>query len=201
MALLGPPLSVRTDRPTSAIGNKSTPHQSRSPVGLSFSSYLADGPEASIIHHETSLLRHYRYNVAPWIDIGDPESPFGIKIMLQAREDQSLYNAILALAASHRSIISQTSSDLESSRRYGQEAENGLPNSKEHIRCAARMLFMLKDFFLSPPYNWRDLLSRHLASSGSLSTISSLTEQLNAPLFWLCFRIGGLILLLPQIRC
>lgn len=192
---LGPPLTVSTHRQASILRDKSTSVDSRAPITSYFSSYLGDGPETDIIHHETSLLRHYRYNVAPWIDVGDPESSFGIKVMLEAREDQSLFKIILALAASHRSsVTSQIRSDLGDSRKYAREAECSLPNSKGYIRLTVNILFMLRDFFLSSPHSWRDLLS-HLVVSDTITTITNLTEHLNQPLFFLYFRIGMLMLM------
>ncbi|KAL5352800.1 hypothetical protein ACLOAV_002748 [Pseudogymnoascus australis] len=84
---------------------------------------------------ETGLLRHFRYNLAPWIDVGDPGCFFGIKVMLLATANRSLLAALLALAARHRSLIypPQNSGDLESSLKFREEAERGLVFEDDHI--------------------------------------------------------------------
>jgi hypothetical protein len=176
------------------IGNQTITHQGRGAASLSCSNYLAGRPEATEIDYETGLLRHYRYNVAPWIDIGDPECSFGIKVMLGAKEHRSLFEAILALAACHRSLTySPGSSDLESAIRYRREAENGLTLANEHIRRAGTIILMLGDFFSSCPHEWRGLLFQHLSTSGVLSSLAGLMEHLDEPLFWLYLRIGELL--------
>ncbi|KAG0652305.1 hypothetical protein D0Z07_1205 [Hyphodiscus hymeniophilus] len=95
---------------------------------LSSSNYLAERPGAAGSLQETDLLRHYRYNISPGIDIGNPESPFGIKIMLAAREHKPVFASILALAAHHKYLIflQQTNHDIDDSLEYRQKAEECL---------------------------------------------------------------------------
>ncbi|KAI5462352.1 hypothetical protein BGZ63DRAFT_423615 [Mariannaea sp. PMI_226] len=48
---------------------------------------------------EVQLLRHYRYNIAPWLDIGDPEQTFGLVIPPISIESMPVLNSLLALAS------------------------------------------------------------------------------------------------------
>lgn len=193
------PLGAPGHSSTSVLGNKAPAHHIKVTTNLSPSNSSADGPESAIIHHETSLLRYYRYNVAPWIDVGDPESSFGIKVMLEAKEHRTLLDAILALSSYHRSLTSaQSGGDLESARRFGQEAENGLRIAKDNISRIANTLFMLRDIFSSSPHRWRDVLSRHLRSSSLFSAPASLNDHSDEALFWVYFRIGENTLSMPK---
>lgn len=188
--LLDPALNLTASTPRIPIDNHNIRHDII-PASVSASNYLADRPEAAEIHPETILLRHYRYNMAPWIDIGDPQSSFGINIMLGAKENRSLFQAILALAAWHRSVcLSKYSNDLEDALRYRKEAEDGLALEEVHIRRAGSILLMLGDLFSSYPPQWRSVLFNHLDSSGVLSSLAGLGEHLDEALFWLYFRIG-----------
>jgi hypothetical protein len=195
-ALLDHALSLSAaDTASSPTGNHPTTPHSRIAPSLTSSNYLAGRPEVAGTHHETGLLCHYRYNVAPWIDIDDPESSFGIKIMLGARESRPLFAAILALATYHRSLTfsQQSPNDLESALRYRREAENGLEIAEDYLRRAGSILLFLADFFSSGPQQWRSLLFHHLGTSGALSSLTGLREHLEEPLFWLYFRIGELV--------
>jgi len=138
------------------IRRKSTLEHTRVAESLVSNNYPPVEQEASIICHETSLLRHYRYKVAPWIDIGDPASSFGTKVLLEAKEYQPLFEAILALAACHRSLIfPQSSNFLENTPSHGQESEEEPLANKHDMGRVRSVLLMLRDFFSSSPRSWR----------------------------------------------
>ena len=129
--------------------------------------------------------------MAPWIDVGDPESSFGTMVMLEAKEYRSLLDAILALAACHRSLTSPPSStDIESARRYGYSAETGLRIAREHVNRVGTSLLILRDVLSSSPQHWRDLLSHPKSGLKSFSAKAELNGHLDEPLFWLYFRLG-----------
>ncbi|KPM37560.1 hypothetical protein AK830_g8990 [Neonectria ditissima] len=44
------------------------------------------------------LLRHYRYNIAPWLDIGDVAQTFGLLVPRIAMDSASVLDSLLALA-------------------------------------------------------------------------------------------------------
>jgi hypothetical protein len=171
------------------------PHSDLIP-SLSLSNYSAERQEAAGSHQETGLLRHYRYKIAPWIDIGNPESPFGIKIMLAAREHKPLFASILALAARHESLIlfRQTTNDIDHALEHHQRAEEGLNVAEDHIKRAGSLLLILGDFLSSSPQRWRAMLLHHLGNPGALSSLEGLRHELDEHFFWLFFRIGELVL-------
>ena len=178
------------------IRRKSTLEHARVAESLVSNNFPPVEQEASIICHETSLLRHYRYKVAPWIDIGDPASSFGTKVLLEAKEYQPLFEAILTLAACHRSLIfPQSSNFLENTPSHGQESEEEPLANKHDMGRVRSVLLMLRDFFSSSPRRWRDLLSHHLRSSGDFLGNINPKTHLDAPLLWLYFRIGESVLM------
>lgn len=140
---------------------------------------------------ETALLRHFRYNIAPWIDVGDPECPFGIKAMLLARERRPFLAVILALAARHKALVCspQESDELESAVKFRQEAEHGFVFEEDHITPIARALLMLEEFLCSSPLQWKNLLLYEMDIQEDLASLSD-EANLARPLLWLYFRIG-----------
>ncbi|KFY03134.1 hypothetical protein V490_00281 [Pseudogymnoascus sp. VKM F-3557] len=140
---------------------------------------------------EIGLLRHFRYNLAPWIDVGDPESFVGIKTMLLARANRSLLAALLALAARHRSLINhqENSDDLKSSLKFREEAERGLMFEDDHISHIIRVLLILEVLFCSSPLHWRALPFHQMGIPGDLASLSAPGGELCEPLFWLQFKI------------
>lgn len=147
-------------------------------------------------NRETDLLRHFRYNLSPWIDVGDPECPFGIKILLLARSKRSLCAAILALSARQRSLIARPQNhrddhDLENSVKFREEAEHGLAFEEDLVRHVGQAILMLGDFFASSPLQWRNLLFYQMGVPDGIASLAALEDgELSEPLFWLRFRIG-----------
>ncbi|OBT71218.1 hypothetical protein VF21_09873 [Pseudogymnoascus sp. 05NY08] len=157
-----------------------------------FSHRLVDRQEQTNGVQETGLLRHFRYNLAPWIDVGDPGSFFGIKVMLLATANKSLLAALLALAARHRSLIypQQNSDDHESSLKFREEAERGLVFEDDHIGHIIRVLLILEVLFCSSPLQWMTLQFHQMGIPDGLTSLAAPGGELSEPLFWLQFKIG-----------
>lgn len=175
----------------SSTGVLNRAHSTTTP-GSTFTDQLAHNQTIASSNEETSLLRHFRYNLAPWIDVGDPESSFGIKVMILARTNRPVFAAILALAAFQKSLVyqQQSSDDLENSLRFRGEAENNLPLTNDIVGRVGKVILFLVDFFSSSPLHWRNLLFQQLSIPGGLTSLAALDEVLSEPLFWLHFRIG-----------
>lgn len=143
-------------------------------------------------NQETMLLRHFRYNLSPWIDVGDPEFSFGIKIMLLSKVSRALFAAILTLAARHKSLVylEQDSDNLKSSLKYREEAEQGLTFEETFVNRTGKILLMLGDFLSSSPLQWRDMLYHHIGIPDNLESLAALEEESSQSLFWLYFRFG-----------
>lgn len=185
-------LPASTNGIANTLATSFTSPRSRIFPGPPPSDQLTGKPAGTGSSHETGLLCHFRYNVAPWIDIGDPESSFGIKVMLAAKESRPLFAAILALAASQRSLMysQQSTNEPESTLRYKQEVENRLRLADDRVSRVGSALLMLVDFFSSSPLQWRTLLLHQMDISAALPSLAAVEEDLNEPLFWIYFRIG-----------
>ncbi|OBT40881.1 hypothetical protein VE00_08806 [Pseudogymnoascus sp. WSF 3629] len=157
-----------------------------------FSHRLVDRQGLTNGVQETGLLRHFRYNLAPWIDVGDPECFFGIKVMLLATANRSLLASLLALAARHRSLIypQQNSDDLESSLKFREEAERGRVFEDDHVGRIIKVLLILEVLFCSSPLQWRTLQFHQIGIRDGLTSLAALRGELSEPLFWLQFKIG-----------
>lgn len=147
--------------------------------------------------HETGLLCHYRYNVAQLVDLAGPDAPFGIRVLLEARDKECrpLFAAVLALAAGHKAMLMPQQpvgigADWGLLRcRYRQEAEVGLQFVDAHAKRVSSSLLLLDDLFVSSPMRWRLLLLNYLSVPGLLPPPSILDDETDEALFWLCFRI------------
>lgn len=137
--------------------------------------------------HETDLLRHFRYQIGPWIDVGDPDCAFGIQVLLLSRSNRPLQAAILALSASQRCYLPRPiDDDLQSIARFRKEAQEGLDFQPELIKRAGHILLLLQDFLPVGMQRWRSQLE---AAAGFFAP-TALTEELDEALFWLHFRLG-----------
>lgn len=142
---------------------------------------------------ETSLLRHFCYNTSLCVDVGDPGSSFGLSCMVCARSNRPLMASILALTAYQRSLVvpSGTDMDLANSRRFRDEAENGLAvEENTSVRRLGYTLLAMQDFFAHGPAQWRKLSDYLLGSLADIIFQTTLEDQFKEPLFWLVFKIG-----------
>lgn len=149
-------------------------------------------------HHETGLLCEYRYGVAPCLDIGDPKSYFGIRLMLVAKESKPILAVICLVAASRRALLHASSSgSLDPSQqdtvlRYRQEIDDEVRFVDEQTLRVCRALLFVEDIYSANPLLWRALQLRDETVSGSpfASLLPPvLTHDLDEALFWLCFKI------------
>lgn len=142
-------------------------------------------------NHETDLLRHFRYHIGPWIDVGDPDCALGIQVLLLSRTNRPLQAAILALSASQRPLIAVPSQieDLDSSLRFRKEAEDTLGLQPELIGHAGRALLFLQDLLPLGLQHWRDLLVPQMETVDGLVHPATLGEELGEGVFWLHFRL------------
>ncbi|KAB8231600.1 uncharacterized protein BDW43DRAFT_135154 [Aspergillus alliaceus] len=138
---------------------------------------------------EIGLLRYFRYNLAPWIDAGDPECGFEIQALLLAKTERPLLAAILALASSHCSRR-QKANVIRVSDTFQEEAERGLAEANDQIRSMGQALLMLQDFCSSRPHQWRDFLLSRIRTYTRLAAVTTPQGMLNQPWWLLHFRIG-----------
>lgn len=136
----------------------------------------------------TALLCHFRYNLAPWLDINDYTAFFGVKLFLLARETRAVMGAILSIATRHLYLKDKSNagtSNLECCLRYRHEAESRAFHETRSIQQLVRMLLLLESFLRSNPRQWRDVVHEAVSPSGSATF-----DVVEDPLRWACFRIG-----------
>ncbi|KAB8260722.1 hypothetical protein BDV32DRAFT_149158 [Aspergillus pseudonomiae] len=137
---------------------------------------------------EIGLLRYFRYHLAPWIDLGDPDCGFEIQALLLAKTERPLLAAIMALALSHASL-QRHSNTIGVSATLQDEAERGLVHADDPIKSMGQALLMLHDFFFSCPRQWRDFLRARTRGLSSLDFANTPQGVLNQPWWLLHSRI------------
>lgn len=174
---------------------RGTPGTHPIPEYLSFLTSPQQIPRRPTTAHscrETDLLRHFRYHIGPWIDVGDPECALGIQTLLLSRSNRPLQAAILALSASQRSLlsISHHEEDISNGIRFRKEAEESLGLQPDLVRQAGYAILLLQDLLPSGLHRWRNWLD----SANHYLSPMSMTDDLGEALFWLHFRLGMLCL-------
>lgn len=143
---------------------------------------------------EIALLRHFRDNVCPWLDIGGSKSAAGLDIMVLAKSSKPLMSSILWLASEHYTSIAVQSemSFIPGAVTYCQHAIEGLELEPDDttVKHIGHGLLTLKELLGSKPQQWTDIL----AQSNIYDTIASLVpfEETIASLFWALLKFGTL---------
>ncbi|PNP82944.1 hypothetical protein FNYG_03266 [Fusarium nygamai] len=131
------------------------------------------------------LLRHYRYNIAPWLDINDPDQTFGLFVPRIAMNSASVLDSVLSLSL--ETLGDRTQLDLS-------EQPLLLNTSTSHIEilcCVLAFTFTtLRRQFATQPTSW---LSP--SKSTGYETINSIAFQLHHPtvalaMSWMILRLG-----------
>lgn len=191
-----------SDPPIPFIGGRGTPHapylNTVSYFGNPISAASDQAPDRRVqlasSNRETDLLRHFRYHLGPWIDIGDPELPFGLQVLLLSRTNRALQAAVLAVSAGQRLLMSCPSrTDLDSSHVFRTEAEGSLALECDLARHAGQTLLMLQDALPSGPQQWRALLAPTIEQACDFASRAGQGEDVGEALLWLYFRLGKAI--------
>ena len=140
---------------------------------------------------EAELLRNYRYFIAPRIDIGDPKSTFGIKLMLEARRSSYLLRAILSLTRQQRSACCNGNAQSPKGACVSglSEVEDALRFPSNSMNRAVSVLSMLEDLIRSEPRQWRQLIISHKQKSDNVP-FNGFDRSMDGPIFWVYFRVG-----------
>ncbi|KAF5547216.1 transcriptional regulatory protein pro-1 [Fusarium phyllophilum] len=95
------------------------------------------------------LLRHYRYNIAPWLDINDPDQTFGLFVPRIAMDSVSVLDSVLSLSL--ETLGDRTQLDLN-------EQPLLLDTSTSSIEILCRVLVFtftaLRRQFTTQPTSW-----------------------------------------------
>jgi hypothetical protein len=147
-----------------------------------------------ITDHEVDLLRHYRYHIAPWLDLGDSKSTFGIAILIAAKEDYFLYHAILALAARQRRLRRvrprrENVGDEASVQDCQNEEGSGSSSEQLPISSTTHLLLSLDKVLSSEPRSWSSIILKCVPTLRDVAP-HAFGADVKAAVFWMLFRIG-----------
>ncbi|KAJ5719947.1 hypothetical protein N7493_006825 [Penicillium malachiteum] len=148
-------------------------------------------PTSANASYETDLLRHFRYNVGPWMDTGDSNCALGVQVLLLSRTNRSLQSSILALSAGQRSLTSLViRDDIASILRFRKEAEDHEISPQTDLeRHAGKALLLLKELLPAGIKQWRSIIAPRVEFPGGFILPNHLTQELGEALFWLYFRL------------
>ncbi|TFB02190.1 hypothetical protein CCMA1212_005719, partial [Trichoderma ghanense] len=168
------------------------------------------GPVSVNVQHQLSsgrtieLLRHYRYKIAPWLDMCDMSQTCGLVIPHLARRSDMLFDALLDLCA-----ISNASSPGDRESNYNQSTNRDpitytMQYDLEHSKTWEAKLWSLltaaKGFLNDLPQSW-DVA---LANDKSLQMIYSQVaeggplERVDECMLWLLARFGVAVALMKE---
>ncbi|KAL6693911.1 hypothetical protein J3F84DRAFT_378047 [Trichoderma pleuroticola] len=135
---------------------------------------------------EVALLRHFRDNLCPWLDIGGSKSAAGLDIMILANCNKPLMSSIFWLASEHyASIALQSEVDfIPDTATYRQHATEGLELEPDDttIKHIGRCLVTLKELLGSKPRQWTNILKQNNIYDTTASFASP--EDTIESLFW-----------------
>ncbi|KAJ6172522.1 hypothetical protein N7470_001589 [Penicillium chermesinum] len=150
---------------------------------------LVRRPAAVNASYETDLLRHFRYHVGPWIDLGDTSCALTGQVLLQSRSNRALQATILAFSAGQRSLISLNhNQDIDGLLRFRKEAEESLSMQPHLVRHTGGMLLLLQEILPSGLYTWKNTVAFWVNQADRLQP-TDMSQELGDSLFWLTLRI------------
>ncbi|ETR99838.1 hypothetical protein M419DRAFT_84925, partial [Trichoderma reesei RUT C-30] len=159
------------------------------------------GPLSVNVQHQLSsartieLLRHYRYKIAPWLDMCDLNQTFGLAIPHLATRSDVSFDALLQLCATskannpHEQISSHSHTSSGDHSAYSAQYDLGHTNMWE-VKLRS-ILIATKDFLIDPPKSWDDALAQNrslqmICSDGENSPL----QGQNGCMLWLLARLG-----------
>ncbi|KAL6863516.1 hypothetical protein J3F83DRAFT_762383 [Trichoderma novae-zelandiae] len=163
------------------------------PVSVNVQDQLSSG-------RTIELLRHYRYRIAPWLDMCDTRQTFGLVMPHLATRSDMSFDALLKLSATS---YAANPHDRGSNHSY--------PTGESHITYPieqSRMwqvklwsiLTAVEGFLIDPPRSWDNALAKdnclHMVCS-QMAGSSSLRE-INEKMIWLLARLGIAATLLKE---
>ncbi|KAK0761244.1 hypothetical protein N5P37_006192 [Trichoderma harzianum] len=135
---------------------------------------------------EIALLRHFRDNLCPCLDIGGSKSAAGLDIMVLANSSKPLMSSILWLASEHYASISlQSEIDLTPEAvTYRQHATEGLELEPDDttVKHIGHGLLTLKELLGSKPRQWTGILARSNIYDTTITFVPP--EETIDSLFW-----------------
>ncbi|KAL7811179.1 hypothetical protein V8C44DRAFT_330885 [Trichoderma aethiopicum] len=167
------------------------------PVSANVQSQLCSG-------RTIELLRHYRYKIAPWLDICDINQTFGLVIPHLATRSDMSFDALLKLCATSYATWPHARGSLRNHSASGRRSPHP---SEDQVECSKMWEIKLwatleaaEGFLTHPPGSWDDALIKngHLHMVYSQMAESSPLRQVNENMICLLARLGVAVALLKE---
>ncbi|KAJ9652713.1 hypothetical protein H2198_008032 [Neophaeococcomyces mojaviensis] len=106
--------------------------------------------------YELELFRHYRYQIAPVLDLGVGTLYYGVQVLLKTKISSEIHNAVLALARSHRANRNPTSCHFHEpiSGSNSTRIENDAAPNFEEDNLTVKILMLWRNTLTYPPQSW-----------------------------------------------
>ncbi|RFU36211.1 hypothetical protein B7463_g81, partial [Scytalidium lignicola] len=140
---------------------------------------------------EIRLLRFYRYNVAPWLDLGDLEQPLGMDVLQVFKQSTIVQQAVLEVSARKQLFSSDLEAESYDSTKIinqGRWTPQETPSPYDISELAAHWLLALTDFISSQPREWRTIVSSNLSILQGLN-MQYLDSKISRAMYWLWLRM------------
>ncbi|KAL6819183.1 hypothetical protein V8C40DRAFT_70429 [Trichoderma camerunense] len=166
------------------------------------------GPISAQVANQLSLgrtierLRHYRYKIAPWLDMCDMGQTFGLVIPHLAMRSEMLFDALLKLCATSYSATIYSSASNNSPTSDSIHPVYPIEYHLEHAKMWEVKLWSVltaaEGFLVDPPKSWDNALARNnfLHIVYTQMTENSPLRVLNERMLWLLARFSISIALL-----
>ncbi|KAK0758309.1 hypothetical protein N5P37_008706 [Trichoderma harzianum] len=148
------------------------------------------------------LLRHYRYKIAPWLDMCDMGQTFGLVIPHLAMRSGMLFDALLKLCATSYSATFYSSTSTNSPTSDSSHLVYPIEYHLEHAKMWEVKLWSVltaaEGFLVDPPKSWDNALAGNnfLHIVYTQMAENSPFRVLNECMFWLLARFSVSIALL-----
>ncbi|KAH0495107.1 hypothetical protein TgHK011_008677 [Trichoderma gracile] len=179
-----------------------------SPVPSILKSIDGFGPASVNVQHQLSsgrtieLLRHYRYKIAPWLDMCDTNQTLGLVIPHLATRSDVSFDALLGLCATS---YAKSPGDRESNHDKsvnGGHITDSTQYSLEHSKLWEVKLWSIltaaRGFLIDPPQSWDGALANNRSMHVVYSQVAEggPLRQVNRCILWLLARFGIAVALL-----
>ncbi|KAH8819847.1 hypothetical protein F5884DRAFT_892828 [Xylogone sp. PMI_703] len=140
---------------------------------------------------EINLLQFYRYNVAPWLDLGDLEQTLGMEILQVFKQSATVQQAILKVSA--RKQLLSIDSDTEALNSMQVMSQDGWTREEmappfDIPEFFAHWLRALTDFISSSPCEWRKVVVENMNVLRGLN-MQYLDSKISRAMYWLWSRM------------
>ncbi|KAL7923720.1 hypothetical protein ACQKWADRAFT_41894 [Trichoderma austrokoningii] len=140
------------------------------------------------------LLRHYRYKIAPWLDIYDTDQTFGLVVPHLAMRSDLSFNALLELCAASYKIHHDHMDFIERpTKTHTNDVTHPMKQYLEQFKPWEVNLWSIlaatEKFLTESPQSWEDALSKNSLLYKTFLESSS-SNVLNTRMLWLLARLG-----------